>query len=526
MVMPRPDAARDRLFEGGRSFDVIVAGGGITGAAILAEAARAGLCAVLLEQRDFAWGTSSRSSKLVHGGLRYLKQLEIRLTRDAARERRRLVEQETGLVEPLGFLVPTYRHDRATRLAFGVGLAVYDALAQQWTHRRLDPEAFLAAAPAIASADLDGGYRYLDARTDDARLVLRVLHAGVAAGGEAFNGIRVDGLLRDGSGRVRGVQAREAEGGRTVELPARVVVNATGAWADGLREQVGATRRIRPLRGSHLVFPHGALPAAEAMTLLHPRDRRVMFVIPWEGVTLVGTTDLDHPAPLDEEPAMSAREAAYVLEALAAWFPGLRLRASDALSSYAGVRPVIGSGQADPSKESRDHVVWNEQGLLTVTGGKLTTFRLIARDALRAVAAEVGRTPPAPTLLPRATLPPDGLDPAARERLAGRYGADAAAVVAGAGPGELDAIAGTTTTWAELRFAAAHESVLHLDDLLLRRTRLGLLLPHGGRGIFGDVRTVCGPALGWDDARWRTEEDAYRALWERAYAPPRLDPPA
>jgi len=231
---------RDRAWEQlNQAWDIVVIGGGITGAGILREATRLGLRTLLVEQRDFAWGTSSRSSKLVHGGLRYLKEGQWRLTRASVRERKRLLDEGAGLIEPLGFLIATYRGDRPGRWTYKAGLSVYDLLALQWSHQHYKSEDFQMLAPHLAQDGLTGGYRYGDAQTDDARLVLRVLQEAVAAGGTALNYVSADDLLLS-RGRVAGVALRDMETGRTAEVQARTVINATGAWADRLRGQVGA----------------------------------------------------------------------------------------------------------------------------------------------------------------------------------------------------------------------------------------------------------------------------------------------
>ncbi len=509
-----------------RPWDIIVIGGGITGAGILREAARVGLRVLLVEQRDFAWGTSSRSSKLVHGGLRYLKEGRLRLTRAAVRERKRLLGEGPGLIDPLGFLLATYRGDSPGRRLYGAGLTIYDLLALQWTHRYFKASNFRLLAPHIVQEGLQGGFQYGDAQTDDARLVLRLIQEAVAAGGTALNYARVDELLPNGRGQVIGVRLRDLVTGRQADLTARLVINATGAWADRLRRSVGGRPRIRPLRGSHLIFPGWRLPTAQAITYLHPLDRRPVFIFPWEGITMVGTTDVDHGQPLDEEPAISPEEVAYLMAAVEAQFPSLGLTLDDILATFAGIRPVIGSGKADPSKEARDHVVWQENGLLTVTGGKLTTFRRIALDALkraRRVLPPLKRlNASTPVLDPVDLLLPgvENLGEAWRRRLLGRYGAAAPALVAAARPGELAEIPGAHVLWAELRWAARAEAVVHLDDLLLRRVRLGLLLPRGGEAILPQVRAICQGELGWDDARWEAEQAAYLALWQRCYSLP------
>ncbi len=507
-------------------WDMVVVGGGITGAGILREAGRAGLRALLVEQRDFAWGTSSRSSKLVHGGLRYLKEGKLRLTRSAVSERERLVAEGPGLVERLGFLLATYEGESPGPLTYRAGLSLYDLLAVRWSHQHYEAQDFRMLAPHIARRGLKGGFRFGDAQTDDARLVLRVLQEAVAAGASALNYAAVTGLVRE-RGTVTGVRLEDRERGRAADVAARVVVNATGAWADRLRTELGAAPRIRPLRGSHLTVPAWRFPLAQAVTVAHPRDQRPVFFIPWEGVTLIGTTDVDHDGPLADEPAASAAEVRYLFEAVEAEFPSLGVTPADVMASFAGVRPVINTGKADPSRESRDHAVWDEDGLLTVTGGKLTTFRLMALDAMRAAGRRLPRlrvprtrTRVLDAVSPHLPAAAAALDDDARRRLIGRYGAHAAALVAAAAPGELGAVPGARTLWAELRWAARNEAVRHLDDLLLRRVRLGLLLPDGARDLLPDVRRVCQAELRWSDARWEDEVAAYLATWRRAYSLP------
>lgn len=506
-------------------WDVLVIGGGITGAGILREAARLGLRVLLVERRDFAWGTSSRSSKLVHGGLRYLASGQVGVTLTSVRERESLLHDGPGLIDPLGFLVATHKGDKPGRFTYGAGLAVYDLMALQWSHRYYSADEFRMLMPYLGGEGLRGGFRYEDAQTDDARLVLRVIQEAAADGGAAINYAGVDELLLE-DGQVVGARLCDQVAGRVADVSAKVVINATGAYADSLRGQVGGERRIRPLRGSHLIFPACRLPLAQAITFLHPVNRRPVFAFPWEGVTLVGTTDIDHDTPLDEEPGIAPEEVAYLMAAVTYQFPARALTLDDVVATYAGVRPVIGTGKDDPSKESREHVVWQENGLLTVTGGKLTTFRAIALDALKSVQERLPEMPPAsdkvPVLNAVDVALPGTMDEVMRRRLLGRYGADAPALVAAAQPGELVAVPGTMTLWAELRWAARAEGVVHLDDLLLRRVRLGLLLPDGGAALLPQIRMICQPELGWDNTRWEAETAAYAALWQAHYSlPPR-----
>lgn len=518
-----------------QEWDLLIIGGGITGAGILREAVRLGLHALLVEQRDFAWGTSSRSSKLVHGGLRYLKEGKLGLTFASVQERENLLAEGPGLIDPLGFLLASYEGDKVGRFVYRAGLTVYDLLALHWGHRYYDNLDFKMLAPHLKDKGLKGGFRYGDAQTDDARLVLRVIQEAAAAGGVALNYARAESLLRNENGRVHGLTLHDAVTGQHTDVFAKVVINATGAWADRLRGQVGGQERIRPLRGSHLIFPSWRFPVAQAVSFLHPLDQRPVMIFPWEGITLVGTTDVDHRTDLNEEPGISPEEVAYLMAAVAHHFPTLGLTLNDVTATFAGVRPVIGSGKADPSEESRDHVVWEEEGLLTITGGKLTTFRLIALDALRAALKVENVNFPndlpqvdenSPVLDPVVLDAPPDLDKETWRRLLGRYGANAPHLVAAAKDGELTAVPGSKTLWAELRWAARAEGVVHLDDLLLRRVRLGLLLPHGAAALLPRIRQVCQPELGWSADRWEAEETAYLALMQQAYSlPPRATIP-
>lgn len=509
-------------------WDLIVIGGGVTGAGILREATRAGLRTVLFEAGDFGSGTSSRSSKLVHGGLRYLKNAQFNLTIESVHERERLLREGRGLVSPLGFLMPSFRGDLTPGWVFGIGLVIYDLLALKWGHRHYDARGLLELCPVLASEGLVGGYRFIDATTDDARLVLRVLREAVRGGGVALNYAPVEGLLTRRTGQVSGVVVRDlaAGDGRTLEVRAPVVISATGAWADNLRAQIGSPRRLRRLRGSHLIFPFARLPLARAVSVLHPSTGRPVFAVPWEGVTLIGTTDVDHIDASMTEPAIDPAEAVFLLAMTSFAFPSLELGLGDVQATQAGVRAVVNTGKGDPSKESREYVLWDEHGLLTVTGGKLTTFRRMAHSALRAVSGRLPKAVVLDTRLPVLDpLPPerclDGMvDPALCLRLLGRQGADTPSLVAAAEPGEMQRIGDSLFTWAELRWAARDEGVVHLDDLLLRRLRLGLTLPQGGQGQLERIRAIAQPELGWDDVRWNQESERYQTLWQTGYSVP------
>lgn len=506
-------------------WDLVVVGGGITGAGVLREAARRGLKVLLLEQQDYSWGTSSRSSKMVHGGLRYIALGDFKLTREALQERERLLKEAPGLVERMGYIFPVRGGQFPGRFSFSALLELYDRFAGIRDHRWLKAPELLARVPGLSPVSLKGACYYTDAVTDDSRLVLRTLQESIADGGVVVNYVRVRSLLRDGE-RVSGVVAEDLVSGRVFNVAADAVVSATGAWADRLRNELVSEKRIRPLRGSHIVLTHQRLPVRDALTLLHPKDRRPVFVFPWEGMTVVGTTDLDHRENVDIEASINREELEYLYDAVQSQFGGERLRDIDIISTWSGVRPVIGSEQnKDPSKERRDHAVWSDAGLVTVSGGKLTTFRLIALDALRAAAKFIGRPldvtdTGAPVFTHVAESAAVAALPMARRRqLAGRYGN---ALAAWERRGGLDATAidGTPYNWGDVDWVLREEQVVHLDDVMLRRTRLGNLLPRGGEEILDQVLARCAAVLAWDPERQATERARYLGIWRRHYALP------
>ncbi len=518
---------RDRAWSDlSQVWDVIIIGGGITGAGILRQCVHAGLKVVLVDADDFASGTSSRSSKLVHGGMRYLKNAQLRVTLESVTEREYLLKQGRGLVNRLGFLYPCLDGDHMPGWVFGAGLIVYDLMARQWSHRSYDVEDMRELCPLITTSAMRGGFRFFDAQTDDARLVLRLIRESVSGGGLALNYARVESLLKTNIGQVCGVILRDASGesDRQVEVEGRVVINATGAWADKLRGDIGKAPRLRPLRGSHLVFPFQRFPLTRAITFLHPQDGRPVFVLPWEGAVIFGTTDVDQGQNLVTDPSISNAEAAYLLDGLKAVFPALELTFTDVIATFSGIRPVVNTGKANPSKESREHVLWDENGLLTVSGGKLTTFRIMARDALKAVRRHLGHIPYDPDVPVLDPLPPEAeallanthLPPSQCLRLIARYGVNASTSFCAKGE-DMEAIPSTNYVWSELRQAAHGEGVVHLDDLLLRRVRLGLLLPNGGQDHMARIRLLTQPDLGWDDTRWRKEVEAYQDLLKKSY---------
>jgi glycerol-3-phosphate dehydrogenase len=509
-----------------REWDILVIGGGITGAGVFRRAVAAGLKVLLVEANDFASGTSSRSSKLVHGGFRYLKNKQWDVTHESVQEREWMLREAKNLVTPLGFIMPVFSNAH-TATQFAIGVVIYDLMAPKWKHFRFSKATMLRQCPQLRADTLMSGFLYFDAEMDDARMVVHMLREAVADGGTAINYTKAEKLLRSRDGRVCGAVLRDnsGESERELEVKAKVVINAAGPWSDDLRSQVGATPRIRPLRGSHLIFPRERLPLPHAVTLLHPRDHRAMFAIPWEGVTMIGTTDLDHKVtPGANQPYALEDEIDYILEAGNATFNSNLTRA-DVLSTFAGLRPIISSGEGvDPSKESRAHVVWEEEGLITVTGGKLTTFRIMAEQALALAAPHLPGSPdfkkrvryfdPLPMFDCSCDLSSQDLN-----YLAGRYGVDTPTLLFTSKKEDMEHIDSLPNIWGEVRWAAKCSGVQHLDDLLLRRVRLGMLLPDGASAQMDRIRSIAQPELGWDDKRWKREEEQYRKIYQAYFSP-------
>jgi glycerol-3-phosphate dehydrogenase len=477
-------------------YDLVVIGGGITGAGILAEAARAGIPALLLERNDFGSGTSSGSSKLVHGGLRYLKSGQWRLTLESVRERQRLLYEAPDLVEKQPFLMPVYRGTRPGKLALRFGLWLYDRMAGEAQSRWVDASEAQRLEPTMRTEGLLGALLYDDARTNDARLVMSLVLEACSAGATARNYTPVTALT-NAAGRISGVRVSDAGAGSR-DIEAGVVIDATGTAAGRLQGD-GSAPKLRPLRGSHFLFPADRLPVRHAVSWQHPADGRPVFAYPWEGATLYGTTDVDHDGTAP--PRMSAQESAYLLEGLAHQFPQLKLAATDALSSFSAVRPVVAGGKAEPSDESRESAQWSAPGLVGVTGGKLTTFRVTARRALG-----------------EARRQHKGIAPAATDATLFRS-AGTTAMRTQTRSAEEISLGGTRWSLMKLRHAARHEQVVHLDDLMLRRSRLGLVTAQGGRAFLPKVQPLAREELGWSEQRWQEEERRYLELWARDHAP-------
>ncbi|HEV8613739.1 MAG TPA: glycerol-3-phosphate dehydrogenase [Gemmatimonadales bacterium] len=372
---------------GAERADLLVIGGGITGAGIARDAALRGLRVALVEARDFGSGTSSRSSRLIHGGLRYLEQGRLHLVMESLRERAILLELAPHLIRPLPFVLPFFRSDRVPGWKARLGLTLYDLLAGRGNvrrHQTLGKRALLEIEPLLRESGLTGGALYYDAQCDDARLTLAVIRAAARAGARVANYTQVAELLREGDS-VTGARLRDEHTGAQGETRARIIINATGPWTDAVRqlEAPGAAPILRLTKGVHLIVPQARIGNQHAILFTSPLDGRVMFVLPWNEWTYVGTTDTDSTAVPD---AVTADETdlVYLLRSANAMFPGAHLGPEDVVSSWAGLRPLLGADPGAPaSLLSREHrILRGPLGMLTIAGGKLTTFRSMARDVV------------------------------------------------------------------------------------------------------------------------------------------------
>ena len=386
-----PDQRADALAQlAERSFDVLVIGGGITGAGVARDAAMRGLSVALVEASDFASGTSSRSSRLVHGGVRYLEHGQLGLVFEACRERRILATIAPHLVRPLQFMWPVYEKARIRLWKLRAGLFLYDALAlgrNLGRHRTLSTRVVTALEPELRHLGLTGGASYFDAATDDIRLTLATVLSARDSGAIVLNHVSVHDLAMTSDG-VCGARALDLRSGGDVEIRARAVVNAAGPWSDAIRRMAEpqARRAVRGTKGVHVSVPRDRIRNNGALTLLSPIDGRVMFVLPAGAFSIIGTTDTDFDGRPDRVRATSA-DVTYLLRSANAFFPGAHLTASDVVSAWAGIRPLVVSGARDPDAASREHAIaWTVPGLLSVTGGKLTTYRAMASEVMDTIA--------------------------------------------------------------------------------------------------------------------------------------------
>lgn len=536
--MRRRALARQRLQI--ERFDLLVIGGGITGAGVARDAVLRGLRTALVERHDFASGTSSRSSRLVHGGVRYLEYGHLRLVFESSRERRALLRIAPHLVRPLAFTWPVYAGARVGRWKLAAGMALYDALAlfrNVSPHQRLDAAGVLAAEPALQAEGLVGGVRYFDAATDDARLTLANVIAAEEAGAAILNHAVVTDFVRE-QGRIVGATATDAITGDSFQIRAAVIVNATGPWSDELRqlESPGDARAVRGSKGSHIAVPRARVDNRGAVTLLHPADGRVFFAIPAGEQAIIGTTETATTAGAVDVRASRA-EVRYLLDAANHFFPGAALADGDVISAWAGIRPLAASlAGADMGSTSREHsIVTGAGGVLHVTGGKLTTYRAMAEEIVDGVVDRLGRptryaVSTATRPLPGGDAPLDDIrrdaatqvtDDAVRERLVTAHGTRWAEVweLTQHDPALGTRLAGDLPyVGAEFVHAAQREMAGSLGDALIRRTPAAFQCPDHARAIAPAVARLLAPALGWDHAQIARELRAFDEEVERMFS--------
>jgi glycerol-3-phosphate dehydrogenase len=523
---------------GAKSFDLLVIGGGITGAGIARDAALRGLTTALVERDDFASGTSSRSSRLVHGGVRYLEHGYLHLVFEASRERRTLLAIAPHLVHPLAFTWPVYAGARVPRWKLGAGLLLYDALAlfrNVGTHRQLSVADVLANEPALRSDGLQGGAQYWDAATDDARLTLANALAASEAGAVVINHAAVCEMLHEGA-RATGAIVRDAFGAGTTTVRAAVIVNAAGPWSTTIRrlDQPNAPEAVHGTKGVHLAVPASRVGNRGAVTLLSVIDGRVMFVLPFGHLTIVGTTDTVTTVGPDEIRA-SRSDIAYLLESVNACFPSAALTEADVISAWAGIRPLSASVReagTDPASLSREHSIeTSPAGVVTISGGKLTTYRSMAAEVVDTVERALGRSPTATVtqslLLPGGALGAnEGTINAAAARVGSRdvatrlvraYGDRWPSVWAFA---ERDAalaqplVAGLPYIGAEVLYGAQREMACTVADVLMRRTQIAFETRDAGRSAAPRVAALLASDLG----EQRAAVEKYGAEAERVFA--------
>jgi glycerol-3-phosphate dehydrogenase len=523
-------------------FDVLVVGGGITGAGVALDAASRGLRTALVERDDFASGTSSKSSKLVHGGLRYLQQREFRLVYEALYERQRLLQNAPHLVHVLPFLVPIMQRggviDRRLARVLGTALWMYD-LTGGWRigkrHHKISVDTARAHMPTLDTARLAGAYLYYDAQADDARLTLAIAQSAADHGAALANYTALTGLMKDGD-RVRGARVRAD--GDEFDVQARCVVNAAGVWADDVRAIDEGTdpSSIRPAKGVHITVPWTRVRNDIAAIIPVQGDKRSVFVIPWGDTTYVGTTDTDYHGALDDPPC-TVDDVDYLLRAING-VVAEPLTRDDVIGTWAGLRPLLRAGSARTADLSRRHSVrTSPSGVVTVTGGKLTTYRRMASDAVDAAAVhleESGTRSRTKRLRLHGagsagsgsvTAPAVGIEPSVHEHLAGRYGTDARAVatLAETDPALAEPlVAGLPYLRAEAVYAVRHEMARTLDDVMSRRTRARLFGRDASDAAAEAVAALLAPELGWNDAERAAQVASYRAAiaTERAESAP------
>ncbi|AMW05754.1 glycerol-3-phosphate dehydrogenase/oxidase [Gemmatimonas phototrophica] len=530
-------------------FDVLVIGGGITGAGVAREAALAGYRTALVERDDFAAGTSSRSSRLVHGGVRYLEHGHLGLVFESSHERRLLLQLAPHLVRPLAFTWPVYRGARVPRWKVRAGLLLYDALAlfrNVQAHEGLNAAEVLEREPALTSEGLTGGARYWDAATNDTRLTLATALGAAASGAVLANHCAVEGAVHSANGRLAGVTVRDVLTDTTFAVRARVVVNATGPWSEATAALTGESQGTQVLgsAGTHIAVPRQRIGNHDAITMVSPLDGRVMFVLPSGPHAIVGTTEQPARRGPDEIRATET-DVTYLLQSVNRMFPHAALTPDDVISAWCGIRPLAmtRAGAHSANSASREHAVLHRaDGLVSVTGGKLTTYRAMAADVLAQARREFATSGSAPVPihapLPSASTPlPGGAfasrdaliaearaatqDHAVAEHLVHAHGTQWQKVWRSTHHTSTDAgrlVETLPYTWAEVRYTVQHELACTLSDVLIRRTHVAFETRDHGRGAAERIAPLMASLLGWSDEERVAAVARYHADVTRLFA--------
>lgn len=517
---------------GGAPFDLLIIGGGITGAGAARDAALRGYRVALVEQHDFASGTSSKSTKLIHGGLRYLEHFEFGLVFEALQERKVLLEQAPHLVQPQPLIFPIYEGDKNGFLKMAAGMWLYDGLSlfrNVARHQMLRREAVQKEIPGLNADRLTGAAHYFDARTHDARLTLVNAAAAHGAGALLLTYCGVEAITTAAGDALQQVRVRDGLSGEAYEIQARLLLNCTGPWTDRIIQMADPTvpPRLRPSKGVHLVLARDRLDLDEAVYIAAPQDGRPVFIIPWERALVVGTTDTFYDGSLDDVP-VTDEDVHYLLDVVNYAFPQADVQPADVRSSWAGLRPLITDpGAKSEGATSREHDIWEgPDGLVSIAGGKLTTYRVMARQLIDVAAEKLAARhglPARPAVdtgaipLPGAEGPmpgenPTDLDDDIWEHLVSYYGIHAGAVSRRAqlNPALRERLVPTLPyIWAELDHAIEYELCLTADDYLARRSWLIYEAPQRGAEVLDEVVERMGARVGWDEARRAREQERY-----------------
>ncbi|TAL28902.1 MAG: glycerol-3-phosphate dehydrogenase/oxidase [Alphaproteobacteria bacterium] len=521
--------------------DVLVIGGGITGAGVLRDAAVRGMNVLLVERGDFASGTSSSSSKLVHGGLRYIAQKQFGVVRESCQERDLLLKNNPNLIRPLPMMLPAHEGSKAPLWQLRAAMWIYSALANFRASTRfkiLKPKEALKHCPDLKADKLKGAALYHDGQADDARLVLETIKSARDKGGEAVNYTEAVSFEHDEKGKISAVTIRDMLDGKVYTLHPTVVINAAGPAVERIRnmDQPVASPEVVAAKGVHIVIPSGRIKS-DVCVNYETDDGRYIFMIPWGDVTIIGTTDT-FSKEIDD-PVVHAKDVDYILSATNKAFPSAHLTTNDICSVFAGVRPLVaekGEQNKKPDEISREHRIWEDaSGLISVAGGKLTTFRTMGQEVMKKALSRFPKkfrkklkpvnTKDMPLRqdnfkapeLEKSLCEKFNLAAKSARHLVKNYGADALEIMNAAQPDERQSIGNSYFTYAEIPWVMQHEAATNLTDILERRMRMAILAQDRGVPEIKKIAEVAGRAAGWDEARIKKEEEGYLARIKKRY---------